>query len=81
MTDPIQRVNHSTRKTSASDPRSGKTRRHHIDGKVLQRAVKDAIRAARIAEPASCHTLCHSFCDASAKNAGLSTDARRFCVI
>ncbi len=45
----------------STDPRSGKTRRHHIDEKTLQRAVKEAVRAARIAKPASCHTLRHSF--------------------
>ena len=27
----------------------------------MQRAVKDAVRAAAIAKPASCHTLRHSF--------------------
>lgn len=43
------------------DPRSGATRRHHIDETVLQRAVKHAVRAARIDKPATCHTLRHSF--------------------
>lgn len=43
------------------DPRSGKTRRHHLDETVLQRAVKNAVRRARIAKPATCHTLRHSF--------------------
>jgi len=43
------------------DPRSGATRRHHLDESVLQRAVKSAVRAARIAKPATCHTLRHSF--------------------
>jgi len=43
------------------DPRSGKERRHHIDEKSLQRAVKSAVRASRIAKPATCHTLRHSF--------------------
>jgi integron integrase len=43
------------------DPRSGKTRRHHVDSKVLQRAVKKAVREAKVAKPASCHTLRHSF--------------------
>ena len=36
-------------------------RRHHIDETVLQRAVKHAVRAARIDKPATCHTLRHSF--------------------
>ncbi len=43
------------------DPRSGKERRHHLDEKSLQRAVKKAVREAGIAKPASCHTLRHSF--------------------
>lgn len=43
------------------DPRSGTTHRHHIDETVLQRAVKHAVRAARIDKPATCHTLRHSF--------------------
>lgn len=43
------------------DPRSGVERRHHLDESVLQRAVKRAVRRARIARPATCHTLRHSF--------------------
>jgi integron integrase len=43
------------------DPRSGRQRRHHISESVLQRVVKDAVRRASIAKPASCHTLRHSF--------------------
>ncbi len=43
------------------DPYSGKERRHHLDEKVLQRAIKMAVRDAGIAKPASCHTLRHSF--------------------
>lgn len=43
------------------DPLDGRERRHHIDEKVLQRAVKSALRAAGIEKPASCHTLRHSF--------------------
>jgi len=43
------------------DPRSGKERRHHIDEKSLQRAVKNAVRAARLTKPATCHTFRHSF--------------------
>ena len=45
----------------STDPRSGKTRRHHIDESALQSAVKKAIRKANIQKPASCHTLRHSF--------------------
>jgi integron integrase len=43
------------------DPRSGKERRHHLDEKVLQRAVSKAARKARITKSATCHTLRHSF--------------------
>jgi integron integrase len=43
------------------DPRSGVERRHHIDEKLLQRAVHRAVRRARILKPATCHTLRHSF--------------------
>lgn len=43
------------------DPRSGVERRHHLDEKVLQRAVKQAVRRARIDKHATCHTLRHSF--------------------
>lgn len=43
------------------DPRSGMTRRHHVDSKVLQRAVKKAVREVHLSKPASCHTLRHSF--------------------
>lgn len=43
------------------DPYSGKERRHHIDEKVLQRAVKQAVRQSGICKRASCHTFRHSF--------------------
>lgn len=45
----------------STDPRSGVERRHHLDETVLQRAVKQAVRRARIDKPATCHTLRHSF--------------------
>lgn len=43
------------------DPRSGVTRRHHVDEKSLQRAVKRAAQQAGIAKPATPHTFRHSF--------------------
>jgi integron integrase len=43
------------------EPRSGKRRRHHLHESVVQRAVKEAVRGARIAKSASCHTFRHSF--------------------
>jgi integron integrase len=43
------------------DPRSGKIRRHHINEKTVQNAVKDAVKKAGIAKHASVHTLRHSF--------------------
>ena len=43
------------------DPRSGVERRHHLDEKVLQRAIQRARIAAAIHKPATCHTLRHSF--------------------
>ena len=48
-------------KNRSIDPRSGKERRHHIDEKTLQRAVKYAARAAKLTKPATCHTFRHSF--------------------
>lgn len=43
------------------DPRSGAERRHHLDEKLLQRAMKKAVSAADLAKPATPHTLRHSF--------------------
>ncbi len=43
------------------DPRSGVTRRHHMDETTVQKAVKIAVRDVGINRPASCHTLRHSF--------------------
>lgn len=43
------------------DPRSGHERRHHIDEKLLQRAMKRAVGASGIAKFATPHTLRHSF--------------------
>jgi integron integrase len=43
------------------DPRTGIERRHHVNEKNLQNAVKIALRKARLTKAASCHTLRHSF--------------------
>ncbi|MDD5274945.1 MAG: integron integrase [Methylovulum sp.] len=43
------------------DPRSGTERRHHVDEKLLQRAMKKAVQAAEITKLATPHTLRHSF--------------------
>jgi integron integrase len=40
---------------------TGQLRRHHLHETVLQRAVTAAVRRARIAKRASCHSLRHSF--------------------
>jgi integron integrase len=45
----------------STDPRSGARRRHHVDEKALQRAVKKAAAAAGLNKPATPHTLRHSF--------------------
>ncbi len=47
--------------TRSLDPVSRLVHRHHLGEWVLQKAVKDAVRAAGIIKPASCHTLRHSF--------------------
>lgn len=43
------------------DPRSGDTRRHHIQDQAIQRAVRQAVVDAGIAKHATPHTLRHSF--------------------
>src|SRR3569623_1391529 len=43
------------------DPRTGVLRRHHVDEKSLQRAMKQAVRRANLSKPATPHTLRHSF--------------------
>lgn len=47
--------------TLSVDPRGGVVRRHHVGDSALQRAVREAVRKAAIAKPASVHTLRHSF--------------------
>ena len=48
-------------KNLSVDPRSGKSRRHHVDEKGVQRAVKQTVRDAGLTKPATPHTLRHSF--------------------
>jgi integron integrase len=43
------------------DPRTGIERRHHVNEKNLQNAVKAAVRRSGVSKRASCHTLRHSF--------------------
>lgn len=43
------------------DPRSGKSRRHHLHEDSVQKAMRAAAVRAGIAKKASCHTLRHSF--------------------
>lgn len=44
-----------------TDPESGVQRRHHLDESVIQKAFKQAVRAAQIEKHAVCHTLRHCF--------------------
>jgi integron integrase len=44
-----------------TDHQTGRTRRHHLHESVVQRAFSVAVRVSRVAKPASCHTLRHSF--------------------
>ena len=48
-------------KKRSVDPRSDKIRRHHIDEKTIQRAIKKAAKKLHINKQVSCHTLRHSF--------------------
>jgi integron integrase len=48
-------------KSLSKDPRTGAIRRHHIHENSLQKAVRKAVKLARIPKPASCHTFRHSF--------------------
>jgi len=43
------------------DPRSGKTRRHHVHENGLQKALKAAAQRAEVTKKVNCHCLRHSF--------------------
>lgn len=43
------------------DPRSGTTRRHHVDPSVVNKAIKVAVRRAGLVKQISAHTFRHSF--------------------
>jgi len=43
------------------DPRCGRIHRHHLGDQAFQRAMRQALRDAEIAKPATPHTLRHSF--------------------
>jgi integron integrase len=45
----------------STDPRTGIVRRHHVDPRSLQKAVKKAAQSARINKRVTCHTFRHSF--------------------
>jgi integron integrase len=45
----------------STDPISKRIKRHHLDESVLQRAVREAARLAKIDKPVSLHTFRHSF--------------------
>jgi len=45
----------------STDPRSGKVQRHHVYESVMQKAVRDATRAAGIPKMVHVHSLRHSF--------------------
>jgi integron integrase len=45
----------------STDPRTGVKQRHHFDESAVQKAVKQAIRAASLYKHGGCHTLRHSF--------------------
>jgi len=43
------------------DPQTCEQGRHHVDASIIQKAIKNAVRAAGIDKPATSHTLRHSF--------------------
>ena len=45
----------------SKDPRTGVERKHHLHELTVQRAMKTAVRRAKLARPATCHTMRHCF--------------------
>lgn len=43
------------------NPKTGEQGRHHVDESIIQKAIKNAVRAAGISKPATSHALRHSF--------------------
>ena len=43
------------------NPRQNNEGRHHLDASIVQRAVRNAVQAAGVNKPATCHTFRHSF--------------------
>jgi integron integrase len=48
-------------RTLSVDPRSGITRRHHVDPSIINKAIKVAVRRAGLTKQISAHTFRHSF--------------------
>ena len=48
-------------RTLSVDPRSGITRRHHVDPSIINKAIKGAVRRAGLTKHISAHTFRHSF--------------------
>jgi len=57
----LGRLDDALRTSRPIDPVSSEVRRRHFLEKPLQNAIKNAVHAAGIEKPASCHTLRHSF--------------------
>ena len=51
----------SPSKKRSKDPRTGTTRRHHVQESGLQKAVKTAVKKAGILKSVGCHTFRHCF--------------------